>query len=127
MLAIPRLVEFELVVQIRFFQISQKQDAPTERRHAVFTDCVPRELVDGVVVAVDRKADLPKIKVPTLTVGAHFDTMDPEQMKWMSTQVQQGRYLYCPDGSHMCMWDDQKHFFPGIISFIKDVDDGNLA
>ncbi|MGE5106358.1 MAG: proline iminopeptidase-family hydrolase [Sphingobacteriales bacterium] len=72
----------------------------------------------------DRKADLPKIKVPTLTVGAHYDTMDPEQMKWMSTQVQQGRYLYCPEGSHMSMWDDQKHFFPGVIQFIKDVDAG---
>lgn len=82
--------------------------------------------ISGRLANWDRKADLPKIKVPTLTVGAHFDTMDPEQMKWMSTQVQQGRYLYCPDGSHMCMWDDQKHFFPGIISFIKDVDEGNF-
>lgn len=70
----------------------------------------------------DRKADLPKIKIPALTVGAHYDTMDPEHMKWMSTQVQQGRYLYCPEGSHLSMWDDQKHFFPGVIQFIKDVD-----
>lgn len=74
----------------------------------------------------DRKADLPKIKIPTLTVGAHYDTMDPEHMKWMSTQVQQGRYLYCPEGSHMSMWDDQKHFFPGVIQFIKDVDAGTF-
>ncbi|MBI2730876.1 MAG: proline iminopeptidase-family hydrolase [Sphingobacteriales bacterium] len=74
----------------------------------------------------DRKTDLPKIKIPTLTVGAHFDTMDPEHMKWMSTQVQQGRYLYCPEGSHMSMWDDQKHFFPGVIQFIKDVDAGSF-
>ena len=74
----------------------------------------------------DRKADLPKIKVPTLTVGAKFDTMDPEHMKWMSKQVQKGRYLYCPNGSHLSMWDDQKVYMDGVIQFIKDVDDGRF-
>jgi proline iminopeptidase len=48
-------------------------------------------------------------------VGAHYDTMDPDYLKWMSTQVKQGRYLYCPEGSHLAMWDDQQHFYPGII------------
>ncbi|HET9056033.1 MAG TPA: proline iminopeptidase-family hydrolase [Chitinophagaceae bacterium] len=81
----------------------------------------------GRLYTWNRKADLPKIKVPTLTVGAHYDTMDPEHMKWMSTQVQQGRYLYCPEGSHLSMWDDQKHFFPGVIEFIKDVDAGKFT
>ena len=47
-------------------------------------------------------------------------------MKWMSTQVQQGRYLYCPKGSHLAMWDDQEDFYPGVIKFIKDVDAGNF-
>jgi len=74
----------------------------------------------------DRKADLPKIKVPTLTIGAKFDTMDPEHMKWMSTQVQKGRYLYCPNGSHLSMWDDQKVYMDGVIRFIQDVDSGNF-
>ena len=75
----------------------------------------------------DRKADLPKIKVPTLTIGGKYDTMDPEHMKWMSTQVQKGRYLYCPNGSHLSMWDDQKIYMEGVIKFIKDVDEGNLT
>jgi proline iminopeptidase len=74
----------------------------------------------------DRKADLPKIKVPTLTIGGKYDTMDPEHMKWMSTQVQKGRYLHCPNGSHLAMWDDQKVYMDGIIQFIKDVDKGNF-
>ncbi len=82
--------------------------------------------VGGRLANWDIKARLPEIKVPTLTVGAKFDTMDPEHMKWISTQVQQGRYLYCPNGSHLCMWDDQPHFFPGVIQFIKDVDEGNF-
>jgi len=80
----------------------------------------------GRLLTWDRSKDLPKIAIPTLTVGAHFDTMDPDYMRWMSTQVQQGNYLYCPNGSHLAMWDDQQNFYPGIIKFIKAVDDGTF-
>ena len=82
--------------------------------------------VAGKLVDWDVSRELPKLNVPTLTIGGQFDTMDPEYMKWMSTQVQQGRYLYCPNGSHMSMYDDQKNYFPGLIKFIKDVDEGNF-
>lgn len=78
----------------------------------------------GRLLTWDRKNELKNITVPTLTIGGHFDTMDPEHMKWMSTQVQQGQYLYCPNGSHLSMWDDQEHYYPGVIQFIKDVDKG---
>jgi proline iminopeptidase len=74
----------------------------------------------------DVKARLPEIEVPTLTVGATHDTMDPKHMEWMSTQVKNGRYLHCPNGSHMSMWDDQQHFFPGVIEFIQSVDAGTF-
>lgn len=82
--------------------------------------------ISGRLANWDRKKDLPLLKIPTLTIGAKFDTMDPEHMKWMSSQVQQGRYLYCPNGSHLSMWDDQDHYFPGLISFVKDVDNGDF-
>lgn len=82
--------------------------------------------VGGKLVNWDVKARLPEITVPTLTIGATHDTMDPEHMKWMSTQVQQGRFLLCPNGSHLSMWDDQEHFFPGVIQFLRDVDGGNF-
>jgi proline iminopeptidase len=73
----------------------------------------------------DRSKDLPQIKVPVLTIGGQYDTMDPEYMKWMATQVQNGRSLICPDGSHCSMWDDQPHYFPGLVQFINDVNNGN--
>jgi proline iminopeptidase len=82
--------------------------------------------VAGRLYNWDRSRDLGKITVPTLTVGATHDTMDPEHMKWMSTQVKKGRFLLCPNGGHMCMWDDQQSFFPGIIKFIRDVDEGKF-
>ena len=80
--------------------------------------------VGGRLLTWDRKADLPKITVPTLTVGAEYDTMDPAHMEWMSKQMKNGKYLYCPNGSHLCMWDDQKVFMDGVIQFIKETDAG---
>ncbi|MCH7399304.1 proline iminopeptidase-family hydrolase [Belliella sp. DSM 107340] len=70
----------------------------------------------------DRSADLNKIEVPTLVIGAGHDTMDPTHMEWMSKEVINGKYLFCPDGSHLSQYDDQKVFFQGLINFVKEVD-----
>jgi proline iminopeptidase len=77
--------------------------------------------ISGRLETWDRKADLTSIQVPTLTIGAAHDTMDPAHMQWMATQVQQGAYLFCPDGSHMSMWDDQQRWFAGVIGFLEAV------
>ncbi len=82
--------------------------------------------IGGNLINWDVSKELPKIKTPTLTIGGTHDTMDPEHMKWMSTQVQNGRSLTCPNGSHMAMYDDQKNYFPGLIQFIKDVNEGTF-
>lgn len=78
---------------------------------------------DAKLQGWDRSGDLPKIKVPTLVIGAKYDTMDPEHMQWMSTQFPAGEYLYCPNGSHLAMYDDQEIFFSGLIKWIKEVDE----
>ena len=78
--------------------------------------------ISGLLEKWDRKDYLSKIEVPTLMIGATYDTMDPEHMKWMAKQVKQGSVLICPNGSHCSMWDDQEHYFPGLIQFIKSVD-----
>jgi proline iminopeptidase len=70
----------------------------------------------------DRSGDLKNIAVPTLVVGARHDTMDPSYMEMMSKQVQKGRYLYCPNGSHLAMYDDQRTYFDGLIKFVADVE-----
>ncbi len=77
--------------------------------------------VGGRLLTWDRTADLPKVTVPTLTVGGAHDTMDPAYMEMMSKKVQKGSYLFCPNGSHMSMWDDQKNYMEGIIKFMKSV------
>lgn len=77
---------------------------------------------DAVLKNWDRTADLAKIKVPTLSIGGAFDTMDPKAMEMLSKQVQNGSYLLCPKGSHMSMYDDQQTYFKGLIDFINKVD-----
>ena len=64
---------------------------------------------------------LNEIKVPFLSIGAEYDTMDPVQMEWMANEVQNGSYLHCPNGSHMAMWDDQQNYFNGLINFINQL------
>lgn len=87
----------------------------------------PSELgASGKLVNWDRTGDLGKIAVPTLVIGARYDTMDPAHMETMASQVQKGRYLYCPDGSHMAMYDDQKVYCDGLLQFIRDVDAGRI-
>jgi len=69
----------------------------------------------------DRTAELASIEVPALVIGARHDTMDPAHMKMMADRLPRGRYLYCPDGSHMAMYDDQAVYFTGLIDFLHDI------
>lgn len=83
----------------------------------------PSELgASGKLVNWDRTPDLANITVPTLVIGGRHDTMDPAHMEWMSKQVKNGRYLFCPNGSHLSMYDDQKTYVEGVIQFLRDVD-----
>jgi len=83
----------------------------------------PSELgASGKLANWDRTADLPKISIPTLVIGARYDTMDPKHMEWMAGQVKRGRYLSCPNGSHLAVYDDQKVYFDGLVRFIRDVE-----
>jgi proline iminopeptidase len=85
----------------------------------------PSELgASGILEQWDRMADLKDITVPTLVIGAQHDTMDPEHMEWMAGELPNARYLFCPDGSHMAMYDDQVTYFDGLVRFIEDVDAG---
>jgi proline iminopeptidase len=75
--------------------------------------------VAGKLENWDRKAQLKDIAIPTLVIGAQHDTMDPKHMEEMAKLTPKGTYLYCENGSHMCMYDDQKTYFSGLISFLK--------
>lgn len=80
--------------------------------------------ISGRLANWDIKNRLKEIYIPTLMIGAKHDTMDPKAMEEQSKMVQHGSYLYCPNGSHMSMWDDQQVYMKGVIQFIHDVDAG---
>jgi proline iminopeptidase len=78
--------------------------------------------LSGKLADWDRTADLGAIEVPTLTIGAQYDTMNSKYMQMMSQRMQKGHYLYCPDGSHLCLYDDQKVYFEGLLQFVRNVE-----
>ena len=103
----------------------------TEASKAIAESMAPFKAVDvaladaaGRILRVILRADLGKITIPTLVIGAQYDSMDPKHMEWMASAFPNGRYLYCPNGSHFALYDDQVPYFDGLIKFIRDVDVG---
>jgi proline iminopeptidase len=75
--------------------------------------------ISGKLTNWDVSGQLKTLLIPTLVIGAKWDTMDPAYMEWMSKQIPGGCFLLCKNGSHMSMYDDQQTYFSGLISFLK--------
>ena len=87
----------------------------------------PSEMgASGKLEKWDRTADLGKITVPTLMIGATHDTMDPKHMEMMAGAVGHGRFLLCPNGGHLAEYDDSQTYFTGLLKFISDVAEGRF-
>ncbi len=83
----------------------------------------PSEMgASGVLADWDRSKDLPRIAVPTLVIGAEHDTMDPNHMKWMASQIKGSTYLDCPNGGHLAMYDDQQTYMGGLVKWLKGLE-----
>jgi proline iminopeptidase len=78
-------------------------------------------LVTGNLKDWERWDRLHEIKVKALTIGARYDEMDPEDMKKMATLMPNASSVICPNGSHLCMWDDQAFYFQHLINFLHSV------
>ncbi len=84
----------------------------------------PSELgisADAKLAHWDRISELASIEVPALVIGARYDTMDPAHLEMMASRLSAGRYLYCPQGSHLAMYDDQQTYFAGLIDFLNSI------
>ena len=83
----------------------------------------PSELgASGKLLHWDRGADLTRINVPALVIGAQHDTMDPDHLRAMAGRFTDGAYHHCPAGSHLALVDDQETYFEGLVSFLHEVD-----
>jgi proline iminopeptidase len=59
--------------------------------------------------------------VKALTIGARYDEMDPEDMRKMAGLMADASHAFCPNGSHLCMWDDQEVYFKHLLDFLRTV------
>ncbi len=78
-------------------------------------------VVTGNLKDWERWDRLHEINTKALTIGAQYDEMDPEDMKKMAGLMQNASYAFCPNGSHMCMWDDQTVYFKQLLAFLGSV------
>ncbi len=80
----------------------------------------PNEFViTGNLKSWDRWADLPKIKTPTLVMGAKYDEMDPDQIRREGKLIPNARTWISEKGSHLCMYDDQEAYFAALVPFLR--------
>jgi proline iminopeptidase len=83
----------------------------------------PSELgASGRLIDWDRTNDLARIRVPTLVIGATYDSMDPAHMEMVASRIPGARFHLCRNGSHMSMYDDQESYFDGLVTFIEDIE-----
>ena len=103
---------------------------PVQRAFAAINPAVyvtmqgPSELgisQDAKLAHWSRFDDLAGIHVPALVIGARYDTMDPAHMEKMAARLPLGQYLYCPQGSHLAMYDDQHTYFSGLLDFLTSL------
>jgi len=88
----------------------------------------PNEFViTGKLKDWDRWADLPRISVPTLVMGARYDTMNPDDVRREGALIPRSRTHICPNGSHFSLYDDQEDYMRALIRFLKDVETGRFV
>ncbi len=77
--------------------------------------------VTGNLKDWERWDRLHEIRVRTLTIGAKYDEMDPDDMVKMAKMMPNAASAICPNGSHLDLWDDQAIYFRHLLAFLRSV------
>lgn len=78
-------------------------------------------LMTGNLKDWERWDRLHEIKVKTLTIGAKYDEMNPDDIRKMASLMPRGRAVICEQGSHLSMWDAQAYYFEHLLKFLKSI------
>ena len=70
----------------------------------------------------NRWDDLARISIPTLVIGARYDTMALDDIRRMGALIANSRVAICERGSHLAMYDDQEAYFRHLVQFVRDVE-----
>ncbi len=76
----------------------------------------------GFIAGWNRFNDLPGISVPSLIIGAKYDSMDPEHLRKMAEIMPRAEFRMC-DGGHFSMWDDTEKYFGFLMEFFNRKND----
>ena len=80
----------------------------------------PSELVcTGTFKDWNRWADLPRIDIRTLVMGAKYEEMSPKDLRKMADLMPNARVWISEKGSHFAMYDDQVAYFTELLTFLK--------
>lgn len=80
----------------------------------------PNEFViTGTFKNWDRWADLHRITVPTLVMGAKYGEMSPDQIRREGELIPDAKTWISQRGSHLSMYDDQQAYFARLLRFLK--------
>jgi proline iminopeptidase len=77
--------------------------------------------VTGNLKNWERWDRLHEIRAKTLMIGATYDEMAPADMEKMAKMMPHATSVICPNGSHLCMWDDQAVYFKHLLAFLRSV------
>jgi proline iminopeptidase len=78
--------------------------------------------ITGNLKTWDRWADLSKITIPTLLIGAKYDVLNPADTKKMGILIPHAHVFISQEGSHLCFYDDQENYFKELLHFLKNTD-----
>jgi pimeloyl-ACP methyl ester carboxylesterase len=84
-----------------------------------------RDGAGGKVEYLDRLGELARLRMTTLVIGARHDTMDPVHIKqmseWISERIPVAPHLYCPQGGHLAMCDDQQAYIATMWRLVRSL------
>lgn len=83
-------------------------------------------VVTGTFKDWDRWDSIKNITNPTLLLVGRHDTMPVDDIEEMGRRIPNSRVGICEEGSHLSMWDDPEAYFDHLLTFIKDVEAGQL-
>ena len=94
--------------------------AKMNRRISVLLRGESQLSIGGRLATWERKADLHRITMPTLVIGARYD-LGADLMREMAEALPRGSFALCPEGSHLCMWDDRAAYVRHVQEFLDRV------
>lgn len=79
-------------------------------------------VVTGTLKDYDARADLPKIRVPVLSVTGEFDEVGPKTVEAHAKMIPGAKFILYKDAGHVTSWDARDANVKDVREFLRSVD-----